>query len=57
MEYKLDVKDFPRPESRMVFFKRLEECLMMLRTEGIIEDYSLSTPYSSTTIFRVKAEG
>jgi len=56
-EYKLDVQDFPRPDSRMVFFKRLEQCLMMLRTEEIIGDYSLSTPYGSTTIFKVEAEG
>ncbi len=56
-EYKLDVKDFPRPESRMVFFRRLEKCLMELRTEEIIGDYSLSTPNRVTTIFRVEAEG
>jgi len=56
-EYKLDVKDTSDPSSRLVFLKRLEEFLGDLRHDGIIQSYSLSTPYSSTTIFKVEAEG
>jgi len=55
-EYKLDVKDVSEPQSRLVFLRRLEEFLGGLREDGIIEGYSLSTPYGSTTIFKVEAE-
>ncbi len=56
-EYKLDVKDTSDPQSRLVFLKRLEEFLGALMNDGIIGNYSLSTPYGSTTIFKVEAEG
>jgi len=57
IEYRLDVKDTPDPKSRLVFLKRLETFLALLKHEEIIQGYSLSTPYGSTTIFRVEAEG
>jgi len=53
-EYRLDVKDNSDPNSRLVFLRSLEEFLMGLRDSGIIRGYSLSTPYGSTTIFKVK---
>lgn len=56
-EYKLDVKDTSDPSSRLVFLRRLEGFLKGLRDAGIIQGYALSTPYGSTTIFRVEAEG
>ncbi|MBA7667299.1 hypothetical protein ES703_75386 [subsurface metagenome] len=56
VEYRLDVKADPRPESRLMFFRRLEECLRELREEGIIGSFALSTPYGSTIIFKVKEE-
>ena len=56
-EYRLDVKDTSDPQSRLVFLSRLEAFLGDLRHDGIIQSYSLSTPYGSTTIFRVEAEG
>jgi len=56
-EYKLDVKDSSDPQSRLVFLKRLEEFLRELRADEIITGYSLSTPYNSTTIFKVEAKG
>ena len=56
-EYKLDVKDAPWPQSRLVFLRRLEEFLKGLRDADIIQGYSLATPYGSTTIFKVEAEG
>lgn len=55
-EYRLDVKDTSDPKSRLVFLKRLEDFLGDLRHDGIIQGYSLSTPYGSTTIFKVEAE-
>jgi len=56
-EYRLDVKDVSEPQSRLVFLIRLEAFLGDLRHDGIIQNYSLSTPYGSTTIFKVEAEG
>jgi len=56
IEYRLDVKDTPDPKSRLVFLKRLETFLALLKHEEIIQSYSLSTPYGSTTIFKVEAE-
>ena len=56
-EYKLDVKDNPNPMSRLPFLNLLEGFLSGLRDSGIIKGYKLSTPYSSTTIFKVEAEG
>ena len=56
-EYRLDVKDTPWPQSRLVFLRRLEEFLKGLRDADIIQGYTLSTPYGSTTIFKVEAEG
>jgi len=56
-EYRLDVKDTSDPKSRLVLLKRLEDFLGDLRHDGIIQGYSLATPYCSTTIFRVEAEG
>lgn len=56
-EYRLDVKDKSDPQSRLVFLRRLETFLALLRHEEIIQSYSLSTPYGSTTIFKVEAEG
>ena len=55
-EYKLDVQDNSGPNSRLVFLRSLEEFLMGLRDSGIIRGYALSTPYGSTTIFKVKEE-
>jgi len=54
-EYKLDVDDVSEPQSRLVFLKRLEEFLGELRDDGVIGGYRLSTPYGSTTIFKVEA--
>lgn len=56
VEYRLDVQDNPHPESRLVFLRRLEAFLLGLRKDGIIGDYSLSTPYGATCIFRMKEE-
>lgn len=56
-EYRLDVKDTSEPQSRLVFLKRLEDFLGDLRHDGIIQSYSLATPYGSTTIFKVEADG
>jgi len=55
-EYKMDIKDNSSPHSRLVFLKRLEEFLRELRDDDVIKGYSLSTPYGSTTIFKVEAE-
>lgn len=51
-EYKLEVKDSSKPESRLEFFNRLEAFLNELRDDGIIQSYRLSTPYGSITIFK-----
>jgi len=56
-EYKLNINDVSEPQSRLVFLKRLEQFLGELRDEGIIQGYSLATPYGSTTIFKVEAGG
>ena len=56
-EYRLDVKDTSDPKSRLPFLNLIEGFLNGLRDSGIIQGYSLSTPYSSTTIFKVEAEG
>jgi len=55
-EYRLDVKDTSDPQSRLVFLKRLEVFLKGLMDSDVIQGYALSTPYSSTTIFKVKEE-
>jgi len=56
-EYKLEIKDTSDPESRLVFLNRLEKFLDLLRGDGIIDSYSLSTPNNVTCIFKVEAEG
>ncbi len=56
-EYKLNVKDTSDPKSRLPFLNLIEGFLNGLRDSGIIQGYSLSTPYGTITIFRVEAEG
>jgi len=55
-EYRLEVKDNPDPMSRLPFLNLIEGFLNGLKNSGIIQSYSLSTPYESTTIFKVEAE-
>jgi len=55
-EYRLNVKDSPDPKSRLPFLNLIEGFLNGIRDSGIIQGYSLSTPYGSTTIFKVEAE-
>ena len=55
-EYKLIVKDNPDPMSRLPFLNLLEGFLSGLKEKGIIQGYSLQTPYGATTIFKVKEE-
>ena len=52
VEYKLDVQDWPKPESRLAFLRRLEKVLMEMSEAGIIGSYSLSTPNNVTCIFK-----
>lgn len=56
MEYKLEVQDWARRESRLEWIGRLEKFLKELSEEGIIGSYSLATPYGSTTIFKGEAK-
>ncbi len=56
-EYKLIVKDNPDPMSRLPFLNLIEGFLNELLDSGVIQGYSLATPYGSTTIFKVEAEG
>ena len=56
-EYRLTVGDTSKPESRLEFLKSLQNFLEGLMGDGIIDSYRLATPYGSTTIFKVEAEG
>jgi len=56
-EYRLKVGDTSKPESRLEFLKRLQSFLEGIMDDGIIDSYSLATPYGCTTIFKVEAEG
>ena len=56
VEYKLDVQDWPKPESRLAFLRRLEKALMEMSEAGIIGSDSLSTPDNATCIFKSEAK-
>lgn len=54
VEYKLDIKDTSDPKSRLPFLNLLEGFLNGLKDSGIIQGYSLSTPYGGLKIFKVE---
>jgi len=54
VKYTLDVQDHPRPESRLVFLRRLEMLLKELKDSKIIDGYGLSTSNNVTCLFKSK---